>query len=246
MPPRPAPLAAGGRRRSLWDSTRPAVGILPPGQCGDLVEDVNLADDQAGLGVLVVLAAVVGDADVRLQPHQLLILRERAHVEGPPGQAAGQVGDLDRHLAVQGAGDVPESQVLHAGRKNQLRDVDLVGAGLRDHFQTRRVDQRILPRELQAVGAFLERQGPALAGQGHVRRIVDRQLHRVARGQRHEIHLRLHGGRQNQTDDNTVKSFHFRVPLIIASARRNLQRACRSNWSECTRRSSSNGGPIRA
>ena len=142
------------RHRHIFAWT--AVGILTTRQLGNLVEEMDFADDDADLGILIVLTAAIRHADVALEAHRLLVLRERAHIEGPPGKTTRQVRDLDRHLATDLAADIPQAQILHARRIHQLGDVDLAGVVLGQHLQAGRVDECIGPGELQGVGPFLE------------------------------------------------------------------------------------------
>jgi hypothetical protein len=65
-----------------------------------LIEEMDSPNHKSRLSIFVVFAAVVADSHVAFQVHDPLIRRERAHVKGPPGQTAGEVGQLERHLAV--------------------------------------------------------------------------------------------------------------------------------------------------
>jgi len=174
--------------------------MVPTGKGRDLIQQVDLAHDQPDLGVLVVLAAVVGDPHVPLQAHGPLVGREGPGVEGPPGQAAGQVGDLHRDLAFGLAPNRPHAQVLDPRREGQVRDLDPVHLSLGRNLQAGGIDQGALPGELEAVGPLVQDQGATLPGQGQVRGVVDSQLHAIPRGQCHQVHL-AHGQAGRRQED---------------------------------------------
>jgi len=87
------------RLAEIGVQSRAVVCVLSFRQVGYLVEQADLANEQPGLGVLVILTAGVGDAHVALKPHLLFVLRKRSHIERPPGQAAREIRDLERYLA---------------------------------------------------------------------------------------------------------------------------------------------------
>ena len=101
------------------------------------------------------------------------------HVVGRPADPAGEVGDLDRRLAVQLALDVPVEHLRLVVREGRVEHLQLVGLGEEPQLDRGRVDQRVGPTELQRVDALLEGHLPGLPDQRQVFGVVDRQLDRV-------------------------------------------------------------------
>ena len=93
------------------------------GQLGDLLHQIDPADDQADLGVLVLLAAVVVDPDETFDVQLRFVLVGDGDVVGLPGDAAGEIGDFDRRFAIQFALHVPIEHlrlVVGEGRVQQV------------------------------------------------------------------------------------------------------------------------------
>ena len=88
-----------GRTRSSPSSSTSLIGNLR--QLGDLLDEVDRADDQPDLGVFVFFAAVVGDADEAFDVQLAFVLVGDRDVVGGPGDAAGEIRDLDRGFAVE-------------------------------------------------------------------------------------------------------------------------------------------------
>ena len=72
-----------------------------PRKVGDFLYQVDLADDQANMGVLIFFSRVVEDTHVSAELHQFLIGVGNCHVVHLPGQSAGEVTDFDRHLSFE-------------------------------------------------------------------------------------------------------------------------------------------------
>ena len=156
-------------------------------ELGDFLDQVDRADDQPHLGVFVFLAAVVVDADEAFQLQRLLGGVGDGDVVGGPGDAAGEIGDLDRRCAVDLALHVPVQHLRLVVREGRVEHVQLVGLRQELQLDAGRVDQRIGPTELQRVDPLLERHLPRLADQRDVLAVVDRELDRVARGDGREV-----------------------------------------------------------
>ena len=174
---------------------------------------MHLPDDQAGLRVFIVFAGVVGHDHIALQTHRLFVLGQRAHIERPPRQAAGQIRDLHRHTAADFALNVPYSHVLHPRRVRQVGDVDLIGVRRGLHRQARRVDQGIRPRKLQLVVPFLERQRTPVPHQRQVGGIVNGQLRHIPTGQRNQIDLAERNACQCHQNGYRCFRFHDHTPV---------------------------------
>ena len=120
------------------------------GQLGDLLHEVDPPDDQPHLGVLVLFARVVRDADEAFELHLRLVVVGDRQVVGRPAYAAGEIGDLDRRLAVQLALDVPVEHLRLVVGKGGVEDFELIGMGEEAEADGRGVDERVGPTELQA------------------------------------------------------------------------------------------------
>ena len=103
------------------------------GQLGDLLHEIDRADHEPHLGVFILFAAVVGDADEAVDVHRAFVLVGDADVIGAPGDAAGEVGDLDRGFAVDLALHVPIQHLRLVVRKCRIEHFQLVGR--RQKFQ---------------------------------------------------------------------------------------------------------------
>ncbi len=91
--------------------------------------------------------------DTRTKPSKPICVSSGSamqHVVGRPGDAAGEVGDLDRRLAVDLALDVPVEHLRLGVREGRVEHVQLVGLGQEPQLHRGRVDQRVGPTELQA------------------------------------------------------------------------------------------------
>ena len=108
-------------------------------------------------------------------------------VIGAPGDAAGEVGDLDRGFAVELALHVPVEHLRLVVREGGVEHVELVGVREELQFDRTGIDQRVGPGELQRVDALLERDDARFADQREVFAVVDRELHRVPLGHRRQI-----------------------------------------------------------
>ena len=113
-------------------------------------------DHQPHLGVLVLLARVVEHPDEALEAHLRLGRVGDADVVGRPADAAGEVRDLDRRLAVELALDVPVEHLRLVVREGRVEHLELVGVGQEPQLDRGRVDQRVGPGELERVDALLE------------------------------------------------------------------------------------------
>ncbi|MBA7473753.1 hypothetical protein ES707_09097 [subsurface metagenome] len=87
---------------------------------------MDLTDDQPGLGVCVIFAGVVAETDIALHFHRLFILRKRAHIERPPGQAAREICNLKRYLAADLRTNEPAAKLPQPRWKHQLLYINLV------------------------------------------------------------------------------------------------------------------------
>ncbi len=97
------------------------------GQLGDFLDEVDRADDEPDLGVFVFFAAVVGDADETIDVERAFVLVGDRDVIGTPSDAAGEVRDLDRRLAVELALHVPVEHLRLVVREGGVFDDQLVG-----------------------------------------------------------------------------------------------------------------------
>ena len=70
---------------------------------------------------------MIRDADETLEPHLGLILVGDAHIVRRPGDAAREVGDLNRRLPVHVALHVPVQHLRLGVRKRRVEHVQLVG-----------------------------------------------------------------------------------------------------------------------
>ena len=167
-----------------------APGGRPLGQVGDLLDQIDRAHHQPRLGVVVQLARVVHHADVAGHVQLGFVLVGDAHVVGAPGDAAGEVADLDGNLAGHAALDVPLQGVVAAAGKRRVDQIDLVLLVEDAEVDARRIDQRIGPGELHPVDALLDRQQPVLADHRDVFRVVDGQLRPLPARNGHQIDCR--------------------------------------------------------
>ena len=87
------------------------------GQLGDLLDEVDLAHHQPRLGVVVQFARVVEHPHVAGHVQFGFVFVGDAHVVGRPGDAAGEIADLDGDLAGDLALDVPLQGVVAARGK---------------------------------------------------------------------------------------------------------------------------------
>ena len=205
-------------------SPRPRARRRPAGQVGDLLDQIDLAHDQPRLGVVVEFARVVEHAHVAGQVQLGLVLVGDAHVVGRPGDAAGEVADFDGNLAGQLALDVPLQGVVAAGGERGVDQIDLLLVVQDAEVDAGRVDQRVGPRELDAVDPLLDRQQAMLADHGDVFGVVDRQLRPLAAGERDEVHGRqgrMHQAGQDGRGPPEQLGFACVGPLRCASGRIN-------------------------
>ena len=137
--------------------------------------------------------------------------------------AAGEIGDLDRGLAVQFALHVPIEHLRLGVGEGRVQQRQFLAVREEPQFDRRGVDERIGPTELQRVGARLEGHLAGLADQRQVFRVVDRKLHGIAVGDRRKIDV-LRPGRSAEhgkaasntatdrnTDGNTIDKI-FALP----------------------------------
>ena len=180
-------------------------------QLGDLLNQVDRADDQPHLGVLIFLAAVVGHPHEAVEAELLLVLVGNEQVIGAPGDAAGEVSDLDRRLAVDLALDVPKELLRLVVRESRVEHIELVGAGQELQLDGGRVDERVGPGELQWVDALLERHRAGLAHERQVLAVVDRQLDAIPLGDCREIDVAGdHGGGSRNWPDGDGEQQHVK------------------------------------
>ena len=99
----------------------------------------------------------------------------------------GEIADLDGDLARDLALDVPLQGVVPSGREGGIDQIDLVLLVEDAELDRGGVDERVGPRELDAVDAFLDRQQAVLADHGDVFGVVDRKLRALAGGEGHQI-----------------------------------------------------------
>ena len=114
--------AAGRGRRNRH---RPARR-RPAGEVGDLLDQVDLADHQPRLGVVVEFARTIEHPDVAGEIQLRFVFVGDAHVVGGPRDAAGEVADFDRDLAGQFTVDVPLQGVVAARREGRIDEINLV------------------------------------------------------------------------------------------------------------------------
>ena len=165
------------------DETIAAVQL----QLGDLLYQIDRPHDQPHLRFFVFFARVVVHADKSLETHLRFPSVGDAHIICRPGDAAGEVGNLDRRIAIEFALHVPVEHLRLGVREGGVQHVELIG--MREKFQldARRVDERVGPRELKRVDSFLESHLPRLADQRDVLAVVDRELNSVPAGDGREI-----------------------------------------------------------
>ena len=179
-----------------------AVQAAAACQVGDLLDQIDRAHDQPRLCVVVQFARAVEHADVAGQVQLRLVLVGDAHIVGRPRDAAGEVADFDGDLARHLALDVPLQGVVAAGGEGRVDQIDFVLLVQNAEVDAGRVDQRVGPRELDAVDALFDGQQPLLADHRDVFGVVDGQLHPLAAGQRDQIHGRQ--GRLRQAGHNAA------------------------------------------
>lgn len=181
-----------------------------PGQHRDLLDQVDRSHHQADLGVFVIFAGVVPDGHVALDRHGFFVLGRDAGVIRRPRDARGEVGDLDRRLAVELTGDVPVEHLRLVVREGGVEHAEFVDVlALERDLHRCRVDQRVGPRELQRVAALPEGDRARLADQRQVLGVVDRQLHGVPLGYRGQVDvLGKHGATKYRDSQDGEKIFH--------------------------------------
>ena len=158
-------------------------------QLGDLLHEVDRAHHQPDVRVVVLLAAMVVDADETLHARLRFILIGNRQVIRLPGDAAREIGDLDLRLSIEIALHVPVEHLRLVVRESRVKHLQLVGAAEELQLDRRWIDQRVRPRKLQRVHALSECHGPRFAHQRDVLAVVNRQLHAVAIRNRREIHI---------------------------------------------------------
>ena len=117
-----APEAGSGRFFQLLDLVDRNAG-----QFGDLLDKVDPSYDEADLSVLVFLARVVGDSHEAFEVQVRFVRVGDADVIGRPTNAAGEVGDFDRRLAVHFALHVPVKHLRLVVGKGRVGHGQLVG-----------------------------------------------------------------------------------------------------------------------
>ena len=115
------------------------------GQLRDFLHQMNHAHHEAHLGVLIILTAVVGDADVTGQLDQLLRLVRLRDIIRRPIDAAGEVPNLTFHLARELALDPPLQSVRHPRRKTHIEHIHRVGVRQGAELDRRWIDERVRP-----------------------------------------------------------------------------------------------------
>ena len=158
-------------------------------QLCDFLDQIDRPHDQPHLGVLILLAAVVGNPHEAIEAELLLVLVGDQHIVGAPRDAAREVSDLDRCLAVDFALDVPKELLRLVVRVGRVEHIQLVGTGQELQLDGGRVNERVGPRELKWVHALLERDRAGLAHERQILAIVDRQLDAIPLRHRREIYV---------------------------------------------------------
>ncbi|MCK7580643.1 MAG: hypothetical protein MZV65_36735 [Chromatiales bacterium] len=157
------------------------------GQFGDLFHEIDGAHHQPHLGVFVILAGVIAHPHEAFQLKRFLLGIGDGQIIRRPGDAGGEVADLDGRLAVGVALHVPVQGLRLVVREGGVQHLQ---AGLRlaeFQFYRSRVDQGVGPGELQGVDALLESHHPAFPYQSQILGVVDGQLHRAPLGDGGEL-----------------------------------------------------------
>jgi hypothetical protein len=223
---------APGFRVRIHDRRLVFAWWRPPRQIGDLLHEVDLAHHQPRLGVVVLLARRVRHPHIAGHVELRLVLVGDAHVIGGPGNAGGEIADLDGDLARNPALDVPLQGIVAAGREGRIDQVDFVLLVEDAELDRGGIDERVGPRELDAVDALFHGQQPMLADHGDVFRVVDRKLRSLAGGQGHQIDGGPDGCNEGQEQQKRPKyaAKHERIPSaelfsIVLRRRRVCQQA---------------------
>ena len=126
----------------------------------------------------------------RTKPFEIHLRLSRvgnADVIGRPTDAAGEIGDLDRRLAVHFALHVPIEHLRLGVGEGRVQHRELLAVRKKSQFDRRGVDERIGPTELQRIGPRLEAHLAGFAHQRQVFGVVDRKLHGIAVGHGRQI-----------------------------------------------------------
>jgi len=116
-----------------------------------------------------------------------------ARVLRRPGDAAGEVANLDGQLSRHSALDVPLKGVVSSGGKRGVDQVDLVLVVEDAEVNAGGVDKRVGPGELDAVDPVLDGQQPVLADHRDVFGVVDGELGALAAGDGHQVDVGQRG-----------------------------------------------------
>ena len=98
--------------------------------------------------------------------------------------------EINLVMGMSGSRIVGDSTARYTDFDLVLLDVHRVRVRERAKLHARRIDERVHPGELEAVQSFAEREQPRLLDQRQVRRVVNRELHRVAPRQRDHVDAR--------------------------------------------------------
>ena len=124
-----------------------------------------------------------------LEAHLRLVSISQANVVGTPGNAAGEISDLDGRFAVELALDVPVQHLRLGVREGGVQHVELIDVRQELELHARWIDQGVGPRELERVDPLLEGNLACFADERDVLAVVNRELDRIAAGNGGQIAL---------------------------------------------------------
>ena len=144
------------------------AGAITPGKVSDFFHQPNDSHHQPQLRVLIIFAAVVGDAHIAREIHQLLIARSFGQVISAPANAAREIADFDLHLSGKIALDPPLQSIAHTRRKADVQHIEFVGVSHRAQLNRSWIDQSVGPGKFEAVEPFAKSEHPRLANKSQI------------------------------------------------------------------------------